>query len=148
MADTPVADAPELSGDGADRIRQARLDKLERLESAGVRGFPTISPRTHRAQEIHADFDTLAGQRVCVSGRLGVFKKLSGNLVFVDLTDESGKIQLMLHPRNLTDEHRLVYETLDPGDFLGACGTVIKSKTGEVSVEVDELTFLSKSLSN
>src|ERR1700738_727803 len=148
MADTPVADTPEQSGDGADRIRQARLDKLARLENAGVRGFPTTFPRTHRAQEIHASFDTLEGERVCVSGRLGVFKKLSGNLVFVDLRDESGKIQLMLHPRNMDEAQRLIYETLDPGDFLGACGTVLKSKTGEVSVEPSELTFLGKSLRN
>jgi lysyl-tRNA synthetase class 2 len=148
MADTPREAAPEESGDGVDRIRQARLNKLERLENAGVRGYPTTFPRTHRAQEIHASFETLEGQRVCVSGRLDVFKKLSGNLVFVDLRDESGKIQLMLHPRNMDEAQRLVYESLDPGDFLGACGTVMKSKTGEVSVEGNELTFLSKSLRN
>src|SRR6266851_1990289 len=147
MADAP-SDLPEQSSDGADRIRQARLDKLERLENAGVRGYPTTFPRTHRAQEIHANFDTLEGQRVCVSGRLDVFRKLSGNLVFVDLRDESGKIQLMLHPRNMDEAQRWVYDALDPGDFLGACGPVMKSKTGEVSVEANELTFLSKSLRN
>src|SRR5260370_37783068 len=150
MADTPPEhppkDAPEQSGDGADRIRQARLDKLARLESAGVRGYPTTFPRTHRAGEIHANFDTLEGQRVCVSGRLDVFRKLSANLVFVDLRDESGKIQLMLHPRNMDEAQRTVYEALDPGDFLGACGTVLKSKPGEVSDQPTELTFLSKSL--
>src|SRR5882762_3611755 len=98
MADTPPDAAPDQSGDGTDHIRQARLDKLARLEQAGVRAYPTTFPRTHRAQEVHANFDTLEGQRVCVSGRLDVFRKLSGNLVFVDVRDESGKIQLMLHP--------------------------------------------------
>src|ERR687885_1113091 len=134
--------------DGVDRITAARLAKLERLEQTGVRGFPTTSPRSHRAQEIHARFDALIGQSVCVAGRLDVFLKLSGNLVFVDIKDESGRIQLMLHPRAMDDPQRLVYETLDPGDFVGACGTVIKSKTGEVSVEVTQLTLLSKSLRN
>src|ERR1700694_4636199 len=148
MADTPLGEVLEAGGDGADRIRQARLDKLARLENAGVRGYPTTFPRTHRAQEVHASFEALEGQRVCVTGRLDVFRKLSGNLVFVDLKDESGKIQLMLHPRNMDEAQRLIYETLDPGDFLGTCGTVLKSKTGEVSVEANELTFLSKSLRN
>src|SRR5919202_996267 len=134
--------------DGVDRITAARLAKLERLEQAGVRGFPTTCARSHRAQEIHARFDALSGQSVCVAGRLDVFRKLSGNLVFVDVKDESGRIQLMLHPRAMDDAQRLVYETLDPGDFVGACGTVIKSKTGEVSVEVTELSLLSKSLRN
>jgi lysyl-tRNA synthetase class 2 len=148
MADTPSGDAPEQSGDGADRIRRARLDKLARLESAGIRAYPTLFPRTHRAQEVHASYEALEGQRVCVSGRLDVFRKLSGNLVFVDLADESGKIQLILHPRTMDDTQRLMYECLDPGDFVGACGTVMKSKTGEVSVETTELTILSKSLRN
>jgi lysyl-tRNA synthetase, class II len=134
--------------DGVDRITAGRLAKLGRLEEAGVRAFPTTFSRSHRAQEIHADFDALNGQRVCVAGRLDVFRKLSSNLVFVDIKDESGRIQLMLHPRDMDDAQRLVYEALDPGDFVGACGTVIKSKTGEVTVEVTELSLLSKSLRN
>jgi lysyl-tRNA synthetase class 2 len=135
-------------GDGVDRIQRARLDKLERLEAAGVRAFPTTFERSHRAQEVHANFDALSGQRVCVAGRLGVSKILGKNLAFAFIADDSGQLQLIFHPRDLDDATRLVYESLDPGDFVGACGTVIKSKTGEVTVEVQELTLLSKSLRN
>ena len=134
--------------DGGDRIREARLAKLERLEASGVRAFPTTFERSHRAQEVHASFEALDGQPVCVAGRLDVFRKVGGNLVFVHLKDESGRIQLLLHPREMSETQRLVYEALDPGDFAGGCGTVMKSRTGEVSVEVQELTFLSKSLRN
>jgi lysyl-tRNA synthetase class 2 len=137
-----------MAEDGGDRIQRARLEKLQRLEDAGVRGFPTLSPRTHKAAEVHAGFDALQGQRVCIAGRLDVFRKLSGNLVFGSLKDETGRIQLMLHPRDMDETQRLIYDTLDPGDFAAACGPVIKSKTGEVTVEVTELTFLSKSLRN
>jgi lysyl-tRNA synthetase class 2 len=136
------------AADGADRIRAARLAKLDRLEAAGIRGFPTTFKRTHRAQEVSANFEALQGQPVCVAGRLDVFRKLSGNLVFVDVKDDSGRLQLMLHPREMDASQRLVYDALDPGDFAGACGTVIRTKTGEVSVEVAELSFLSKSLRN
>src|SRR5437764_7348878 len=132
----------------SDRIRDARLAKLKRLEDAGVRAYPTTFERTHRAQEVQASFDALNGQRVCVAGRLDVFRKLSGNLVFVDLKDDSGRLQLMLHPRDMDPSQRLIYDTLDPGDFAGACGLVIRSKTGEVTVEVTELSILSKSLRN
>jgi lysyl-tRNA synthetase class 2 len=97
---------------------------------------------------VHAEFAALEGQRVCVSGRLDVFRKVSGNLVFVDVKDESAKIQLMLHPRDMDAAQRTVYDALDPGDFVGGCGTVLKSKTGEVSVDVVQLTFLAKSLRN
>jgi lysyl-tRNA synthetase class 2 len=139
------------SGDGAeqpDRIRAARLAKLDHLEAAGIRAYPTTFPRSHQAQEVAGKFDELQGQRVCVAGRLDVFRKLSGNLVFVDVKDDSGRLQLMLHPRDMDETQRATYDALDPGDFAGACGTVIKSKTGEVTVEVQQLTFLSKSLRN
>ncbi len=138
-------------GDGAeasDRIRDARLAKLERVEAVGLRAFPTKVERSHKAQEVHANFDALNGQRVCVSGRLGVFKVLSKNLAFAFVQDDSGQLQLILHPRDFDEQTRLVYETLDPGDFVGACGTVIKSNRGEVSIDVKGLTLLSKSLRN
>jgi len=131
-----------------DRIAAARLEKLGRVESSGVRGYPTTFARSHVAGEINARFDELEGQKVCVAGRIGVFKTLGKNLAFVFVHDQSGQVQLILHPRAMSDETRLVFEALDPGDFLGACGTVLKSKTGEISVEADELTLLSKSLRN
>jgi lysyl-tRNA synthetase class 2 len=145
MAETPVAAAEH---GGADRIRQARLEKLERLEASGVRGYPTSFPRTHQAGELKARYDQLEGERVCVAGRLGVFKVLSKNLAFVFVHDESGDVQLLLHPRDMPEPTRLVYESLDPGDFVGACGRLTRSKTGEVSIEVAELSLLSKALRN
>src|SRR5919201_694814 len=143
-----MADQTAAGVEGADRIAAARLAKLERLEAAGGRGFPTTFPRSHRALEVHANFDALNGQRVCVAGRLGVFKVLSKNLAFAFLQDDSGQIQLIFHPRDFDEATRLVYDTLDPGDFVGACGNVMKSNRGEVSVEAHELTLLSKSLRN
>jgi lysyl-tRNA synthetase class 2 len=143
-----VSDVEPEHADVADRLRQARLEKLERLETAGIRGYPTSFSRTHRAGEIHANFDDLQGQQVAVAGRLGVFKSLGKNLAFVFVQDESGQIQLIVHPRDLDEHSRAVYDALDPGDFVGASGVVIKSKTGEVSVDVQQLTFLSKSLRN
>jgi lysyl-tRNA synthetase class 2 len=148
MPESPGANDHEQGADGADRILSARLDKLVRLEDAGVRSYPTSFPSTHRASEVRAGFEKLQGQQVCVRGRLGVFKSLGKNLAFDFLQDESGEIQLIFHPRDFDEQTRLVYDTLDPGDFVGACGKVIKSNTGEVSVEVQQLTFLSKSLRN
>src|SRR5207248_10812421 len=93
-----VEDGAEATS--ADRIQRARLDKLARLEDAGVRGFPTSFTRSHKAQEISNHFEALDGQRACVAGRVGVFKILSKNLSFVFLQDDSGQIQLIFHPRD------------------------------------------------
>jgi lysyl-tRNA synthetase class 2 len=131
-----------------DRIQRARLDKLARLEAAGVNAYPTTFERTHRAAEVAADFARLEGREVRLAGRIGVTKSFGKNLAFVFVQDDSGQIQLMMHPRALEEASRLVYETLDPGDFVGARGTVMRSKSGEVSVDTQELTLLSKSLRN
>src|SRR5262245_40435391 len=150
----PMADAPSpasqpaegSSSDGADRLMRARLEKLERFEAAGGRAYPTTFARTHAARSVVAQFDSLEGQHVCVAGRIGVFRSLSKNLAFVFLQDDSGQIQLVLHPRDMSEELRGVYDALDPGDHVGACGTVMRTRTGEVSVEVDSLALLSKAL--
>ena len=79
-----------MAEDG-DRIQRARLEKLARLEDAGIRGFPTTFERTHHAATIQADFAALEGSRVCVAGRVGVFKRLGKNLAFVFVRDGSGQ---------------------------------------------------------
>jgi lysyl-tRNA synthetase class 2 len=79
---------------------------------------------------------------------LGVFRTLSKNLAFVFLQDGSGEIQLLLHPHGLDEASRRVYDTLDPADFAGACGRVMKTRRGEVSIEVESLELLSKALRN
>src|SRR5919197_919756 len=140
-----MADAGPLD---ADRIRAARLDKLGRVEAAGLRGYPTRFNRTHLARPLVAQFDALEGQRVCVAGRLGVFKTLSKNLSFVFVHDDSGQIQLLFHPEDLDERSRLVFDALDPADFVGACGTVVKTRRGEVSVEVVSVELLAKALRN
>jgi lysyl-tRNA synthetase, class II len=142
VVDTPLA---ELD---ADRIASARLEKLTALEARGVVAYPTTYPRTHPAAEIHAQFEQLEGTDVSVAGRLGVFRSFGKNLAFVPLRDDSGQIQLVIHPRDLTETARQAYDAFDPGDFAGATGKVMRTRTGEVSVEVSTLTMLSKALRN
>ena len=137
-----------VDGTTTDRITSARLEKLNALEAAGVRAFPTRFERSHQAAELHAQYDQLEGQRVCVAGRIGVFKTFGKNLAFVFVQDQSGQVQLLLHPREMADQARAAYDAVDPGDIVGACGTLTKSKTGEISVDVEELQLLSKSLRN
>jgi len=144
----PSEDLLDYETDAVDRITRARLDKLERLETTGARAFPTTFGRSHRARQIAEDFSRLEGQRVCVAGRLGVLRTFGKNLAFAPLQDDSGGIQLVVHPRDLGQAASAVFDALDPGDFVGACGQVIKTRTGEISVDVVELTLLAKALRN
>jgi lysyl-tRNA synthetase class 2 len=142
VVDTPIAEQ------SADRIVAARLEKLAHVEANGVRPYPSTYPRSHLAAEVHAQYEKLEGSTVSVAGRIGVFRTFGKNLAFVTLLDDSGHVQLMLHPRELSESARLAYDALDPGDFAGARGTVLKTKSGEVSVEATDLTLLTKTLRN
>jgi lysyl-tRNA synthetase class 2 len=141
VVDTPLAEQ-------TDRIVAARLEKLAHLEASGARAYPTSYARTHLAAEVHAHYEKLEGTTVRVAGRVGVFRTFGKNLAFVTLADDSGHIQLLLHPRDLSELARVAYDALDPGDFAGAQGKVLKTNKGEVSVEATELTVLAKALRN
>ena len=81
---------------------------------------------------------------VSVAGRIASLRGM-GKVTFFDLTDGSGKIQAMLRSNILGDEYELVKE-LDLGDLVGVEGPIIKTRTGEITVEAQSHTLLSKSL--
>lgn len=132
--------------------RNERLRKLDELKQLGFNPYPSKVERTHRLAKIHEDFSTLENTTVTVVGRVTGIRKF-GKLAFVVIKDETGSVQLFLQTGNgaVRDaaNNMLGMEDLtllDTGDFLQATGNVIKSKTGEVSVAVDKLKLLGKSL--
>ncbi len=66
--------------------------------------------------------------------------------MFIDLYDESGKIQLFCHKDNLSEEQLKRLRLCDKGDFIGATGTIRRTKQGELSVKVKNYEILTKSL--
>jgi lysyl-tRNA synthetase, class II len=135
---------PETSP--GDQLREARLAKLARLRAAGVEPYPYRYDRTHLAAELQARYDALAGQEVAVAGRLVGALRNFGKLGFVHLQDESGQVQLYCRLDALGPEGFERFKDLDVGDFVGARGPLVRTRTGEVSVEARELTLLAKSL--
>ncbi len=135
-----------------EQLRQIRIDKLNKLKELGIDPYPSKANRTHNALLITSDYDKLENQDVVVSGRLMSFRE-HGELVFADLEDESGKIQLYIHKSDLnpfsTETQNLGSEylsLLDIGDFIEASGIVTKTKRGEISVKTSLIRLLSKSL--
>jgi lysyl-tRNA synthetase, class II len=133
-------------------LRDERLRKLSVLKELGVNPYPAAARRSHMAGDVVGDFDKLEGQEVTLAGRLKGTRKF-GRIAFFVLKDASGEVQLFLKEDVLAAldaaDSRLGYEQLnllDPGDFIEASGTVIKTKTGEISIEVKELRILTKSL--
>lgn len=133
-------------------LRDERLRKLERLQQLGVNAYPAVSHRTHMAGDILAKFDELEGQTTTVAGRVTGIRKF-GKLAFVVVKDFSGSIQLFLRTGNVegldATESQLGIEQLnllDSGDFVEATGEIIRTKTGEISIDVKTLRLLAKSL--
>lgn len=128
-----------------------RRQKLHELRQQG-QAYPTDFRRDALAADLHAahgaqDSDTLdaSALRVRVAGRM-LAKRIMGKASFARLRDMSGDIQLFIQKSALPEG---VYETFkgwDLGDILGAEGTVFKTKTGELSIKVDTLRLLTKSL--
>lgn len=132
--------------------RDERLRKLEDLKGLGFNPYPAESHRTTNAGDITPKFNELEGQTVTVAGRVAGLRKF-GKLAFIVIKDFSGQIQLFLRDGDMAtlDASQGIVgikelPLLDTGDFVEATGTVIKTKTGEISVGVTTLRLLTKSL--
>ncbi len=133
-------------------LRDERLRKLDELIALGINPYPAQAHRTHKTKEIIDSFDTLEGTPATVAGRITGIRKF-GKLAFIVLKDVSGVVQLFFKDGNVSEADPSNSELtmdqlnlLDPGDFIEASGNVIKSKTGEISIEVSTLRLLTKSL--
>jgi len=130
----------------AEDFQHDRLQKVERLREAGIdpysRGFkPTHS--SVAARELLGEDERTAS--VAVAGRLMV-KRQQGGVVFADLQDGKGRIQLMANRSILGDEEFGRFADLDLGDIVGVHGPIFRTKRGEITVEVQSFQLLTKSL--
>jgi len=123
-----------------------RRDKLAELQNAGKDPFDVYKvSRTHTSEEVKANYDELEGKEVTVAGRI-MSKRGQGKVVFSDIHDKDGKIQLFLKIDKVGEENLKQYKTLDLGDWVAATGEVFTTKTGEVSVNVNTFELTCKSL--
>ena len=138
-------------GGDTDKLSAERRRKLEALRAEGD-AYPNDFRRDAVAADLHRDCGVLdrdaleaAQTRVRVAGRL-VGKRVMGKTSFAVLRDMSGDIQLMLSAAVAGDDDYRRFKTLDVGDIVGAVGLVTRTRTGELSVRVERLRLLVKSL--
>ena len=147
MTDTERNTTPEVQTEAQlSEILQIRRDKLKALQDAGQDPFQiTKFDVTHHAEDVKAQYDALEGQTVSVAGRM-MSKRIMGKASFAHVQDLSGTIQLYVARDSLGEEAYAGFKKFDIGDIVGVKGTVFKTKTGETSLHVTEMTLLSKSL--
>ena len=135
----------EVNGDP---VATERLDHHEELSAAGA--YPDRFERTGTAAEIRSEFGDLepgivTDTRVAVAGRL-MLQRSFGKLQFGTLRDGTGSVQLFIDRGHAGEQLSDSFSRVDLGDWIGVAGEVMTTKKGELSVRVDELTVLRKSL--
>jgi lysyl-tRNA synthetase, class II len=144
----PAPDPDEVSK--LDEIIAVRRSKVDALRDAGIEPYPVRFAPTHTVAEVVAAHPELApgeetGEQVTVAGRV-VAKREMGRLRFLVLQEDGATIQLFCPVKALDDASRQLIDLLDAGDWLGATGEVLATRTGELSVKPATLTLLGKGL--
>ena len=125
---------------------QSRLNKLQQLREKGINPFAEERfDRSHLAQEVKDNFPSLEGNICRVAGRVLAIRS-HGKSTFLDLHDSSGKIQILIRKDKVGEELYELLSLLDIGDIIGVSGAAIKTRTGEITIEADDFTFLAKAL--
>jgi lysyl-tRNA synthetase class 2 len=147
-ADTPVTAAEE------NRLIAERREKLKSLRAQGI-AYPNdfkVDSFAGDLQDEFADKDTWTAEaiegtprRVTVAGRI-ILMRGQGKVSFVQMQDGTGRIQLFVHQGTLGEEGYDAFKRWDLGDIVGAEGLLMRTKTGELSVKVDAIRLLTKSL--
>ena len=137
--------------DDSNQIIDERRAKLAAIRAAGT-AFPNDFDRTHEAGPLHAEFDASeaavleAGPvQVSVAGRM-MLKRVMGKASFATLQDGSGRIQLYVQRDAVGEAVYEAFKHWDLGDILGATGTLFKTRTGELSVQVTAVRLLVKAI--
>ena len=123
-----------------------RREKLVQLQEVGKDPFDVYKVnRTHSSQQVKDNFEELEGKDVTVAGRI-MSKRGQGKVVFSDIYDRDGRIQLFIKIDEVGEEALKQYKTNDLGDWVACTGEVFKTKTGEISIKAKEIELICKSL--
>lgn len=134
-----------------EEIYRIRRDKLKQIEALGQATYRTKYEFTHTIQQIWTEFDKPAEEleahriNVRVAGRIMAIR-LMGKAGFVHVQQDGKKLQIYVKKDAVGDKGFELYKLLDLGDHVGVSGYLFRTRTGELTVHVEEITFLSKDL--
>ncbi len=127
-------------------LLQIRRDKLKELQENGRDPFEITKYNvTAKAQDIKDNYSDYEGKKVSVAGRL-MSKRGMGKVGFCHMADITGQIQLFVKKDILGEDEYAIFKKYDIGDLVGAEGEVFTTQTGEVSIRVEKIVLLAKSL--
>ena len=131
---------------------KARFDKLAKYEELGVDPFGERFDFTHQIKDIRKDYGDLDAEELAaknvevkVAGRLMAIRSM-GKAAFVNIKDEFASMQAWLGLNVVGEQNYAIFKLADTGDIVGLEGTLMKSRTGELTIRVTKFTHISKCL--
>jgi len=138
--------------DDTSELVQQRIKKLEALRKDGIDPYPNDFRVTHSSRDLHETFDPLSddelksvGETFCLAGRIMALRDF-GKASFIQIQDRKGRIQAYVRRDIVGEAAFQLFKTLDIGDFIGVEGKIFRTKTRELTLQVQNLKLLVKSL--
>jgi lysyl-tRNA synthetase class 2 len=134
--------------DETNSLIEQRKAKLAALRAKGIDPFKNKFTPDRTCHDARAKFDVgelPEGTRVSVAGRITAHRDM-GKSMFIDVRDQSGRVQVYAQKNAIGDEQFNIFTHLDLGDFIGVTGTLFRTKTNEPSIKLESFTILAKSL--
>jgi lysyl-tRNA synthetase class 2 len=141
-----------------EELRKTRLEKLKKLEHAGLLAYPAKTKRTHSVVQVLVNFSALGGsasgwkkllkvkKEIVIAGRI-MAKRGQGGLTFIDVDDGSGKIQAIIKTDKIGEKgYQFFLDVFDIADFVELTGTLFTTQRGEKTLEVQDYKMLAKAL--
>jgi lysyl-tRNA synthetase class 2 len=133
-------------GKSLSEILKIRQEKLTKIRELGFEPFPYNFTQSHTCRQIVENYTALAETvSVSLAGRIMAIRKM-GRASFCHIQDESGKLQLYFQENKIGANVYELFGLLDIGDIIGVKGKVFKTRTGEITLFVEELQLLSKNI--
>src|SRR5256884_6938970 len=129
--------------DETNSLIEQRKAKLAELRKRGIDPFKNKFSPTEECAEARDSY--AEGREVSVAGRVTAHRDM-GKSMFIDVRDQSGRLQVYAQKDVLGDEQFDIFRHLDLGDFIGAKGTMFTTKTGEISIRLESFVILAKAL--
>src|SRR5215217_2937815 len=142
-------DSNEQSAESNDQ-QQERQRSFEEIIRLGLDAYPHKFDRTHTISQIVQQFSPMTGEeleaagvRVRVAGRVSAINKM-GKAAFIRFSDGAELLQIYIKSNEVDEQTWALFKLLDLGDFIGTEGRLFRTRTGELSIHAESLTFLAK----
>jgi lysyl-tRNA synthetase class 2 len=132
--------------------REQRLEKIEQLKKLGIEAYPAKSKRSNALKEIKNNFADFENKTVTLAGRLMSWRE-HGEIIFANIEDQDARLQVFIRSSELSPTNAKTQslgfvdlKLVDVGDFIEVTGTIVKTKTGEISIIPTILRILTKAI--